>query len=293
MATDLVPKLELPMSELMAVVWPGPDRPQAAAQFDSLLRERHSSEDTFILIRDGQPTVVRGVTQSLGPEGGVFKWRNRDVPLRKEATHAVVFAAGLSKPRIAPAACVLNDGSIWTGRLTGGDRENVRLAISQDRVVNIPVHRIVEIRFDSDRVAFLDAMEPSSFKMQSLGLSEWPYRRNRSAANRTLRMDGVAFERGLGVHARSVLEYEVPGGFRQFVAVIGIDDAARPLGHVVFQVTADGKTVFDSGPVTGADDPRPILVPIDGAKKIELIVGYGEQLDVGDQANWAEARIIK
>src|SRR5207247_2531998 len=67
----------------------------------------------------------------------------------------------------------------------------------------------------------------------------------------------------------------------------------RPLGNGVVQIKADGKVVFDSGPVTGDDEPRPVLVPIEGAKKIQLIVDYGDQLDVGDQADWGNARLIK
>ena len=61
----------------------------------------------------------------------------------------------------------------------------------------------------------------------------------------------------------------------------------------VFRVHADDKIVYDSGPVTGRDKPRPVLVSIEDAEHLKLEVDFGEALDVGDQANWANVRLIK
>lgn len=104
---------------------------------------------------------------------------------------------------------------------------------------------------------------------------------------------GQSFQRGIGMHSQARLTYELTESFSKFVAAIGIDDAAGDLGNAVFRVLADGKEVFNSGQVTGKDQPRPIIVPLAGAKKLTLCVDYGENLDIGDQANWADARLIK
>ena len=48
-----------------------------------------------------------------------------------------------------------------------------------------------------------------------------------------------------------------------------------------------------SANVTGQDAPRPILVPIGGAKRVQLAVDFGEDLDVGDQADWGNVRVVK
>ena len=62
---------------------------------------------------------------------------------------------------------------------------------------------------------------------------------------------------------------------------------------MIFRVIADDEEVFTCGPVTGRDEPRPILVAIGGAKTFKLVVDFGEDLDVGDQANWGNLRLLK
>jgi len=108
-----------------------------------------------------------------------------------------------------------------------------------------------------------------------------------------MRIGDQSFDQGIGVHSRSVLTYDVPQGFRQLAATIGIDEAVGSQGNVIFRVLADGKEVFNSGPVTGRDVPRPLLASIGGARQIQLIVEFGDDLDIGDQADWAEVRLIR
>ena len=60
-----------------------------------------------------------------------------------------------------------------------------------------------------------------------------------------------------------------------------------------FIVKVDGKQVYDSGEMTSAVDPKPIAVPLKGAKRLELIVDYAKRGDVQDYADWADARLIR
>lgn len=291
--TPLVPELKLPLIRLAAVrLMPG-SHPAAEEAFQKELTARDPTEDTLLIVREDRVTALKGVTESLGAGSGSFRWRERSVPLRPETAYGIVFAAGVQKPARPQATATLRDGSTWAGRLAGGDADSVRVELSEGLTVDLPVGQLSEIRFRSDRVVFLSDLKPAAYTFEPFSTTRWPYRRDRSVANRPLRIGDQQFERGLGMHSKSTLEYELPDAFSQFAAVIGIDAAVAPLGHVVFRVTADGSEVFNSGPVTGRDPPRTINVPISGAKRIQLIVDFGEELDIGDQADWGNARLIK
>ena len=55
----------------------------------------------------------------------------------------------------------------------------------------------------------------------------------------------------------------------------------------------DGRVLFESGEITGRDEPRAIRVNIVGVKIIALLVDFGEELDLSDHADWADARLIR
>ena len=95
------------------------------------------------------------------------------------------------------------------------------------------------------------------------------------------------------MHSRTVLEYALNGGYTTFAAIIGLDDSSRGKGSVTFVVSADGKELlrenFDSSRA-----PLPISFPVSGARKLTLLVDYGsDQLDLGDHADWVNARLTK
>jgi hypothetical protein len=291
--TQFVPELRLPLTHLAAVrLMPG-EYKAAAEAFEKALASRDRSQDTLLIVREDRVTALKGVTESLGAGSGSFRWRDRSVPIKSDTAYGIVFAAGVQAPAAPQAICTLKDGSAWAGKLAGGDADMVTIELSVGLKVRLPVEQLVEIRFRSDRVLFLSDLEPVEYKFEPFSTTRWPYRRNRSVANRPLQIGDQQFERGIGVHSQSALTYDLPGPFSKLAAVIGIDRAAAPLGNVVFRVTADGKEVFNSGPVTGRDAPRAIDVPIGGAKRVQLLVDFGEELDVGDQADWGNVRLIK
>jgi hypothetical protein len=61
----------------------------------------------------------------------------------------------------------------------------------------------------------------------------------------------------------------------------------------VFRVLGDGKVVFDSGVLTGKDPPRDMKVDMMGVNILTLVVDYGDELDLSDQADWGGARLLK
>jgi hypothetical protein len=285
--------LTVPLSQLSAVRFSARQSENSREAFEQALADGKADQDRLIVLRNNRPTTLKGSLESLGADGGSFRWRDRSVPIKPQETVAVVMAPGSSAPAAAPASCLLRDGSIWAGRIAAVESASLRLQPASGTAIEFPIGQISEIRFRSDRVTFLGDLAPARYEFEPFGMTRWPYRVDRSAANRPMRIGGQTFDHGIGMHSRSTLAYDVPKGFHQLAATIGIDDAVGSQGNVVFRVLADGKEVFNSGPVTGAQPHRPLLASIDGTRQIQLIVEFGDDLDLGDQADWADVRLIK
>jgi len=117
---------------------------------------------------------------------------------------------------------------------------------------------------------------------------------NKSITGGTLTIGDVKFQHGLGAHSTSEITYDIAGkGFSQFVAYIGIDQAAAPRGSCVFRVLVDGVEVFDSGTVRNGHAPVPVRVDVAGAGQIRLMVTDAGDGDHYDHANWASAGFIR
>jgi alpha-galactosidase len=106
-----------------------------------------------------------------------------------------------------------------------------------------------------------------------------------------IRLRGAAYEKGLGVHAPSLLRYRLGQACSRFVADVGIDDDQGGRGSVQFEVWADGERLFQSGALTGESPVREVSVDVSGRRELRLFVGIGGDNDGLDHGVWAGARL--
>jgi len=153
-------------------------------------------------------------------------------------------------------------------------------------------NEVQRVTVRSSRLVFLSDLEPVAEKQQPIVTPDFPARRDISVTGHPLRLGSQEFEKGLGVHAYSELTFAAGGKWDRFLATIGLDPVAAEKGDCVFKVLADGKTIF-SERLRATDSPQAIDLPITGCDQVALVVEPGEDLDLGDHANWCDARFVK
>jgi len=159
----------------------------------------------------------------------------------------------------------------------------------------VPLDRIARIRFASDRIAFLSSLAPVRVEeVPLIGSSHpFPWRRDLAASGARLQMAGRSYRKGIGVHPRTVLEYDIGGTYRTFAAVIGLDTSAGKEAAVTFRVAADGKELLRKD-MTQGEPPEAVALPLTGVKRLVLELDFGpDGVDVGDHADWADARVAR
>jgi alpha-galactosidase len=103
---------------------------------------------------------------------------------------------------------------------------------------------------------------------------------------------GGVHDKGLGVHAPSLIRYRLGQKCTRFVADVGIDDEVAGVGSVRFEVWADGAKLFESGLLTGQSPPRRVDVDLTDRRELRLFVDTGGDTYEFDHANWASARFF-
>lgn len=108
-----------------------------------------------------------------------------------------------------------------------------------------------------------------------------------------LKMKGETFERGVAVHSRSSLTYDLDGRFETFEALIGFDDAARGKGRVTCRVFADGEEIYSAPDLRADAPPTPLKLPVASVQQLRIEVDFGRGQDTGDRVIWADARLYR
>ncbi|MEZ4993501.1 MAG: NPCBM/NEW2 domain-containing protein [Saprospiraceae bacterium] len=113
-----------------------------------------------------------------------------------------------------------------------------------------------------------------------------------SNGNGVITIDGVSYDKGLGVHAHSEVTYDISGqGYETFLSYTGIDDECLT-GAVIFEVYTDGNLVYQSPALVRGGDPAiPIAVDVTGVSELKLVVTAGNGTLACDHADWAYARL--
>jgi hypothetical protein len=283
----------------------------------SQLLARESKNDLLIVTKkDDVLDFLDGVTGDVGAGGEgsdkiAFLLDGDEVQVARDKVHGIIFhrrAPGLPK-----AACEV--------RLTGGDVLQVarlkwdagtlsaRLVSGGD--VTIPAARLAALDFSAGKIRYLSQLEPRDVKYVPFFEITHEYRRDRSLDGTPLSLAGKTYSRGLAMHSKTTLRYRIAGDYTRFQAVVGIDDTVRRLANVAEKpgddgkpdeqwipayvrlvISGDGKPLFQSI-VKGTDAPRKLDLDVTNVRDLEILVDFGNNVDIADHLDLADAKLLK
>ena len=247
-----------------------------------------------MLITSGvEPKALPGRLISLETDGGEFEFGGQVRRFKSDKTFGVIMAKGLRESETPPIAFTLNDGSKICGRIQSATADKCQVTTLWGGVTELSTSRFLRLDVRSERLQYLSALDPVSIESKGIVHDPWAVRKDKSVTGRPITLDGAVYDRGFGVHSFTAMDFAIGGAYETLSGTIGIDDAVRPRGSVVFRVIGDDEILFDSGDVSGAARSRSIKIDVRGVDMLRLVVDYGEGLDLSDHADWADVRLIR
>lgn len=104
-----------------------------------------------------------------------------------------------------------------------------------------------------------------------------------------IRLDGVEYQKGLGVNALALVGFHLGGVCETFTAKVGVDDVRGGGGSVIFRVLADGEVVYESDVLRGSSPAQDVSVDVTGVQQLDLVADPTEDGQGNDGADWADA----
>lgn len=102
----------------------------------------------------------------------------------------------------------------------------------------------------------------------------------------------TSFPKGLAVHSRTRLQYRLDGQHRKLRGLAGIDPNVRSAAVVTLQIIGNETLLLDRT-IKAGEAAFAIDVPIEGVRRLKLVVDYGDGVDIGDRLNLCNLRTTK
>ena len=283
--------MQVPLDVIQAIVF------KRTQRVNKQLTDRSDSADTVIVDTPDGEKVVAGIFEGLGQGklGLNFNGKSRKIGLEKINA---VSLADLGLELVAGTLVELSDGSLLNGQIRNVDGGILTFAITSNHTIEIPWASVNRLEVQSDNLVYLSNLEPAAVEQQSMFAPQRNWQRDRSVDSNPIRLQAYdksspqTYRKGIGTHSYCKLEFANTNDFERLQAIVGIDAETNGRGDCQMSVYADGIKLW-SKRITGQTPPEKIDVDISGMAKITLIVEPGEQFDLADHADWADAKFVK
>lgn len=259
---------------------------------ESSLEGTKTLDEDVIALTNGD--TVRGFIIAIDPGGIAIDAPSGETRIPIGLVVGARLATDDLLPAKIPHAIVrLRDGGRYTVTEIDWKGNVVRVRHRHGQETLIEAERIVRVDVVGGRWEWISDHKPISYQhtpMLSLG---WEFRSDRNVLGGPMVIDATRFEHGVGVHSQSSLIYDLKGEYSEFVTLMGLDDDSGPLADVTAVIRVDGQRRFERENLRAGVLVGPIRFDVSGANRIELIVHFGQNGDIQDRFNWADAALVR
>jgi hypothetical protein len=232
-----------------------------------------------------------------------FSVDNENVTVTRARVAGIVYLHPPGNPELPEPACVYEDATGWRIKAMSVALANGELKIVTTFGAELtrPLESLKLLDFSPGRMIYLSGLPIASsewtplvdFGKQADSMPKfYRAREDRGLDTDALQVSGKTYPKGIAIPARTALVYKIAGKGKRFKALAGIDDSVHETGAVRLVISGDGKTLFD-GRIVGREPPVDLDLDVSGVKRLNILVDFGEKLDVGNYLDLCDARIVK
>ncbi|MDW8223378.1 MAG: NPCBM/NEW2 domain-containing protein [Gemmatales bacterium] len=264
------------------------------AELEQVLAKKFAQDVILVLSRDQQAiNAFSGVILGTDEKGTRLNFRLEEdvVPIDMSRLRGMVFARRVEAKPNDTIRVVDRFGNIWLAKVIAWQKDRLQLETTYGLKTDLEWNQLLTVDFSQGRLVYLSDLEPLRVEEKPLLADVWHYRRDRNLSGGPISIGQRLYQKGLTLHSRTVLEYNVEG-YREFRCLLGMEDSVNGPAKALVRIEGDGRELFHAVVSTG-DKPREISLGIENVVRLRLIVDYGDDLDLGDHVAFAEARILK
>src|SRR5262249_52428998 len=143
----------------------------------------------------------------------------------------------------------LTSGDAISGRLDSIANDRVKLTPLGDRgeataKIELPLAQLATIDVKNGRLSWLGDLVPTAVTQVPSFDRLMPYRVNTNLTGGALTLADGPVSKGIAVHTRCVLDYDLDGSFERLRAKVGFQQPEGKLGRAVVRILGDGNPLW-------------------------------------------------
>jgi hypothetical protein len=288
--------LELPVDQLREI-WSSNETLVKKARD---LKVSAAGQDVAFVEKSGDVKSVAGVMLGIDGDSLTFKYEGEDRKIKLDRLVGVTLAQRETTPdRSLHEAFLLVNGDLLSGKLEAIEHGTLRmkpLAAGESGAapLEIPLPLLATVEIKNGRLTWLGDLVPASVSQVPYFDRLMPYRVNQSLTGGPLVLADGSMTKGIAVHSKSVLAYDINGGYERFKTKVGFQQPEGKAGRAPVRIVGDDKVLWHDDNLKG-DAGKPVAVDLDvaGVKRLTLEADFGPNQDVGGRVVWGEARLVK
>ena len=257
-----------------------------------------ADQDDVAFVESGDNVItVKGAALGLAGDDLRFQYAGNERKISTARLVGIRFATK-SQPQSAPALhqlVKLETGETVSGTLIGlnANTNAIRLRTPWGVALGIPLARIATIDTVNGRLLFLSDLTPVKVEQTPFFTRVIPFRLDTALDGGPLTLSDGTYPKGIAMHARCILQYDIAGNFTRFRSKIGLEQPSGHMGRTIIRLLADDKPIYQTSDFHGDQPPQDLDLDITGVKQLTLEADFGHSQDVGARVVWANARLLR
>ena len=291
-------RLTIPLEDVAAIIMPGAPAPLTRRIALMIRRPSAGSDERPPRLIDefwfANGDRLSGTLVALDEEAARVETDGGHTDIAPKYLHAAILASPPPSPAEGLSGVLtLADGSSlrvtefeWAG-------ETIQARRPGTADLSLPAAQLERVDIHGGRWQRLGELTPLEYAHRSLTGRQRPYSVDVNILGAPLRIDGRTFAHGIGLPGGSKLAYDLAGGYMRFTAELGLDDSAAQFGDVDVTILVDEQQRFRQSSLRAGRRPVTLDIDVAGARRLEIIIDYGQNADIQDRVNLIDAALAR
>jgi hypothetical protein len=262
-------------------------------KWKGILKGKKKTDWVVLLNQKGEPDALDGTFGDPDEKGETIKFKIADgktINLRLAKIHGMIFYR--PDPNPVPTVCQVYDtgGNVLLASKVTADNAGFKVALVCGPKLEYDKAALTRLDYNIGKLNFLSDLEPVKVVEKSRSGLITRYRKDRNLDDNPIRIDGETFAKGVSLHAYTELEYDLNGKYKEFRAVLGVDDQVGGNSKALVTVECDDTKVF-SKEITRKTTIKDFVIKVKDVSKLRIIVSSNNILDLHDHVTFANAKV--